>query len=67
MSTYPIVYHHMPAVERRRLTVFFRLILAIPHFLWISLWQYAFVVVVVWAWLVALIFGRLEDDLAEEI
>jgi hypothetical protein len=43
--------------------VAFRLILGIPHFLWVTIWQYVFLAVVVWAWLVALIFGRLEDDL----
>jgi len=31
MSTYPIVYHQMPAVDRSRLTVFFRFLMAIPH------------------------------------
>jgi len=45
------------ALERSRLTVFFRLILAIPHFIWWWLWGIAIVVVapVLWVW--ALITG----------
>ena len=45
------------------MTVFFRLLLAIPHFIWSAIWQYVFLLCVFWAWLVALFFGRLEDDL----
>jgi hypothetical protein len=31
MSTYPVVYHQAPPVERNRLTVFFRWIIVIPR------------------------------------
>ena len=38
MSTYPVVYEQDPAIERSRLTVFFRLIMLIP--LWIVAFFY---------------------------
>ena len=31
MSAFPVAYQQTPAVDRSRLTVFFRLIMAIPH------------------------------------
>ena len=34
MSTYPVVYQQTPAIERSRLTVFFRFIIVIPHLIW---------------------------------
>jgi len=45
------------ALERSRLTVFFRLILAIPHFVWWWLWGIAIVVVAPVQWVWALITG----------
>ncbi len=44
-------------LQRNRLTVFFRLILAIPHLIWISLWTIGIVFVVVVQWFVTLITG----------
>jgi hypothetical protein len=38
--------------------VFFRLFLAIPHLVWITLWTFAVVFVVVVAWFAALVTGR---------
>ena len=46
-------------LERPRLTVFFRLFLAIPHFVWITLWSIAVVVVAPFAWIIAVALGRL--------
>jgi hypothetical protein len=46
-------------LERPRLTVFFRLFLAIPHFVWILLWTVAVFFVGIVAWIVALVLGRL--------
>jgi hypothetical protein len=60
---HPIRFVVTDDLKRSRLTTLFRLVLAIPHFLWIYLWQIVFVFALMWAWLVALIFGRLEDDL----
>jgi hypothetical protein len=48
-------------LKRSRLTVFFRWILMIPHFFWIFGWSIAVFFVVIVAWFVALIKGRLPD------
>ena len=45
--------------KRSRLTVFFRLILAIPHFIWMGLWGIAAFFVVIVGWFAALFTGRL--------
>ena len=45
-------------LHRNRLTVFFRVILAIPHFVWLFLWFIAAVVVVIITWFVTLFAGR---------
>ncbi|MGH3023170.1 MAG: DUF4389 domain-containing protein [Gaiellaceae bacterium] len=50
-------------LRRSRLTVFFRLILAIPHLIWIFLWTIAMVVVAVINWFAVVIAGRLPDGL----
>ena len=49
--------------RRSRLTVFFRLLLAIPHFLWLTLWSIAVLFVVIVGWFAALIKGRLPDGM----
>ena len=48
---------------RPRLTVLFRLFLAIPHFVWILLWTIAVFFVALVGWVLALILGRLPDAL----
>ena len=50
-------------LERPRLTVLFRLFLAIPHVLWWTLWAVAASVVAVAAWFLALVLGRVPDPL----
>src|SRR5437588_8230230 len=45
-------------LRRRRLTVFFRLILAIPHFIWLFLWSLATLVMAVVNWFATLAVGR---------
>jgi Domain of unknown function (DUF4389) len=45
-------------LRRSRLTVFFRLFLALPHFVWLLLWGIASFFAVLAAWIVALITGR---------
>jgi hypothetical protein len=54
-------------LERNRLTVFFRLLLAIPQAIWIALWGIAAYVAIVIAWFAALIRGRVPDGLHEFI
>ena len=45
-------------LERSRLTVFFRLLLAIPHLIWLLLWSVLALLAVLVAWVVALVIGR---------
>jgi hypothetical protein len=49
--------------KRSRLTVFFRLILAIPHLIWITLWSIAAFVVGFVGWFIALFTGRLPEGI----
>jgi uncharacterized protein DUF4389 len=50
-------------LQRSRLTVFFRLLLALPHFVWLGLWSMAAFLVGFAAWVVALVTGRVPDAL----
>src|SRR5919201_3265231 len=50
-------------LQRTRLTVFFRLILAIPHFLWLSLWGVIAILAYVVNWFATLFAGRSPDGL----
>lgn len=50
-------------LRRSRLTVFFRFLLALPHFLWAGLWALVVYVAVIVGWLVALVLGRLPEGL----
>jgi Domain of unknown function (DUF4389) len=45
-------------LRRSRLTVFFRLPLFIPHYVWLTLWGYAAALVVLFNWFAVLIMGR---------
>src|SRR5579872_7177133 len=45
-------------LQRRRLTVFFRLILAIPHFIWLFLWSIATLLAAIVNWVATLTAGR---------
>lgn len=48
---------------RSRLTVFFRPILAIPHFIWVILWGIVALIAVIVAWFATLFAGRCPDGL----
>lgn len=50
-------------LERNRLTVFFRLLLVIPHFIWLALWGIAVWFAVLAAWFVGIFTGRVPDGL----
>jgi hypothetical protein len=50
-------------LRRNRLTVFFRLILAIPLFIWVSLWGLAAGLAIIVAWFAGLFLGRIPDGL----
>lgn len=47
------------------MTVFFRLILAIPHLVWLTLWLFVLTLVGWIFWLIALFVGRLPDGIHE--
>jgi Domain of unknown function (DUF4389) len=50
-------------LERNRLTVFFRPLLVIPHFIFVGIWGIATCVAVLAAWFTALFTGRVPDGL----
>ena len=50
-------------LQRSRLTVFFRLFLAIPHFIWLAIWGIGVFFAVIAAWFVALVAGRVPEGL----
>jgi hypothetical protein len=61
---HPIVLHEeTDSLERNQLTVFFRLILAIPHLLWLLLWGIAVFFVAIVNWFATLIRGGSPDGL----
>jgi hypothetical protein len=49
--------------RRSRLTVFFRLLLVLPHLIWLTLWLVAAVLASIVNWLVALVRGRSAEPL----
>ena len=50
-------------LDRSRLTVFFRLLLVIPHLIWLALWGIAVWFAVLAAWFVGIFTGRVPDGL----
>lgn len=50
-------------MQRSRLTVFFRLLLAIPHLIWLGLWGIVASVAVIVNWFATLVNGRSPDGL----
>jgi Domain of unknown function (DUF4389) len=50
-------------LHRSRLTVFFRLLLVIPHLIWLEIWGIAVTFVVLFAWFAALFTGRVPQGL----
>jgi hypothetical protein len=50
-------------LRRSRLTVFFRFLLTLPHFVWLALWTVAAFFVALAAWFVALATGRVPSAL----
>jgi Domain of unknown function (DUF4389) len=60
--THPVRFCVDDDLRRSRLTVFFRVLLVIPHFLWLTVWTYAIVLVLVFQWFATLFAGRMEED-----
>lgn len=63
MSPHPIRVTAVDDLRRSRLTVFFRLLLAIPHFFWLGLWTIGAVFAVIAGWFAALVKGQLPNGL----
>ena len=57
-SSYPVKYDQTPALDRSRLTVFFRLIMVIPHAIWCMFYGFAAFVVTFIAWFAIVFTGR---------
>src|SRR6478609_754456 len=60
---HPVRIRVIEDLSRNRLTVFFRLLLAIPHLIWLFLWTLGVIVVAFIAWFVVLFRGRMPDGL----
>ena len=58
LPEHPVRMEVTDELERSRLTVLFRLLLAIPQFVWIMLWSIAVFFAAIAAWFVALATGR---------
>ena len=63
MDDHPIRLIVDDDLRRSRLTVFFRLLLAIPHFVWLGLWSIAVVFAAILGWFAALFTARLPRGL----
>lgn len=50
-------------LQRNRLTAFFRLILAIPHFVWLALWTIVAILAALANWVATLISGKSPEGL----
>ncbi len=63
LESHPIGLIVNDDLKRNRLTVFFRLLLAIPLAIWLALWGIVTYVVVLIAWIIAIFAGRVPDGL----
>ena len=59
----PVRLRVVEDLERSRLTVFFRLLLTIPHFLWLGIWTLGVLIVVFFGWFIVLIRGQMPDGM----
>ena len=67
LAVHPIGLIVEDDLKRTRLTVFFRLLLAIPQLIWIALWGIVVYIAVLVAWFAALVTGRVPDGLHDFI
>jgi hypothetical protein len=63
LQAHPIDMTVSGDLRRSRLTVFFRLLIAIPHLIWMWMWGIAAEVALLLAWVVALFAGRVPSPL----
>jgi Domain of unknown function (DUF4389) len=60
---HPVTLTVTDDLGRSRLTTFFRLLLAIPHFVWLALWGVVVLITLLGAWFIVLFTGRLPQAL----
>ena len=58
LPAHPVRLRLTDRLERSRLTVFFRLLLALPHIIWLLLWSVVALLLSIVVWVVALATGR---------
>ena len=58
MDAHPVQLVVEDDLRRSRLTVFFRLLLAIPHYIWVVLWSIATFFVAIVTWVITLFAGQ---------
>jgi Domain of unknown function (DUF4389) len=63
MPAHPVRLRDEGEVRRNRLLVFFRIPLAVPHIVWLTLWSIPVFFAAVVAWLAALVTGRVPEAL----
>jgi hypothetical protein len=63
MNQHPVRLTVDDDLERSRLTVFFRFLLAIPHLIWLSLWAFGALLLAPIAWIVTLVKGEMPKGL----
>ena len=63
LRPHPITVSVEEDLRRSRLTVFFRLLLTIPHFVWLTLWSIVALFAAVGSWFVTLFRGTAPDPL----
>ena len=62
MNPHPVRFVITDDLRRSRLTVFFRLLLAIPHFIWTAIWTYSMFPVIAFQWLWVIGSGHMQED-----
>ena len=62
-TTHPIRLAVTDDLRRSRLTVFFRLLLALPHLIWLALWGIVASLAAIVNWFATLFVGRSPDGL----
>jgi Domain of unknown function (DUF4389) len=63
MDERPIQLNVSDDLKRGRLSVFFRLLLALPFLIWLGIWAIGAFVVAIFNWAITLVMGRPNEDL----
>jgi Domain of unknown function (DUF4389) len=62
-AAHPIQLIVTDDLRRSRLTVFFRLLLVIPHLIWLALWGIAAEILLLVAWIIGIFMGYIPDGI----